>query len=257
MSLDRTSALIRHNVRLLLADPAPIVVITLMPLVLIAFLQGTGRAVLESEGLVGVTGAEQVVPGMTVLFAFFGVTYLGVSFFAEHGWGTWDRLRSSGATLIEILVGKLVPGGLVLLGQMATQFTIGALIFDLRFAGSVIALAAMMLTMTTFLVGLSLLCVAVFRTINQLSAAANVGGMAFAGLGGALAPMSVMPEWAQSIAPSSPAYWALQGFRALSLDGADLGGVARPVGMLLLFSAAAVAVAFACFRSSDEKVYTP
>lgn len=28
----------------------------------------------------------------------------GIGFFAEHGWGTWDRLRSSPALLFEILV---------------------------------------------------------------------------------------------------------------------------------------------------------
>ena len=120
MSLRRTVAMIRHNTHLLLSDPAPIIVSTLMPLVLMAFLQGMGRSVLVAEGFDGATGAEQVVPGMAVLFSLFGVIYLGMAFFQEHGWGTWDRLRSSPAGSVEILVGKMLPSGLVILTQTTT-----------------------------------------------------------------------------------------------------------------------------------------
>ena len=60
----------------------------------------------------------------------------------------------------------------------------GALVFGLRIRGSVPALAVMILATTVFLIALSMLCVAVFTTINQLSAAANVGAMILGGLGG-------------------------------------------------------------------------
>lgn len=255
MSPRRTAALFGHNLRLLLADPAPMVVTTLMPLVLMAFLQGTGGAVLEAEGYVGVTGAEQVVPGMAVLFAFFGVTYLGIGFFAEHGWGTWDRLRSSPALLFEILVGKMLPSGLVILAQVAVLFGAGALLFGLRINASIAALVAMMLASTVFLLALSMMCVSVFRTINQLSAAANVGAMVVAGLGGALAPLSVMPTWAQGIAPASPAYWALQGFRAVVLEGGGWSEIAIPVLVLAGASVVCGVIAALRFRPTDAKVW--
>jgi ABC-2 type transport system permease protein len=255
MSPRRTAAIFGHNLKLLLADPAPMVVTTLMPLVLMAFLQGTGRAVLEAEGYAGVTGAEQVVPGMAVLFAFFGVTYLGMGFFAEHGWGTWERLRSSPARLFEILVGKLLPSGLVILAQVAVLFGAGALLFGLRITGSITALVIMMLASTIFLLALSMLCVSIFRTINQLSAAANVGAMVVAGLGGALAPLSVMPTWAREIAPISPAYWSLQGFRAVVLEGGGFPEIANAVLILAGTSIACGIIAALRFRPTDAKVW--
>lgn len=255
MSPKRTVAVVRHNAALLLADPAPIIVTTLMPLVLMAFLQGMGRSVLESEGFEGASGAEHVVPGMAVLFSLFGVIYLGMAFFQEHGWGTWDRLRSSPASSMDILIGKMLPSAAVILAQTTVLFASGAILFGLRVEGSVLALASLVSAMTVFLIALSMLCVAMFTTINQLSAAANVGAMVLGGLGGALAPISVLPTWAQAVAPFSPAYWALDGFRQVILDGAGIEAVIIPVAVLIGASVVLALVAARRFRFADEKVW--
>lgn len=255
MSPRATAAVFRHNVSLLLADPAPIIVTTLMPLVLMAFLQGMGRAVLETEGFAGSSGAEHVVPGMAVLFSLFGVISLGMAFFQEHGWGTWDRLRSSPAGSIEILVGKMLPSALVVLTQMVVMFASGVLLFDLNITGSLTALVVMILATTVFLMALSMLCVAVFRTINQLSAAANVGAMILGGLGGALAPVSAMSAWVQTVAPASPAYWALQGFREVILFGGGVQSVLTPAVVLIVASLLAATIAASRFRFADDKVW--
>lgn len=256
MSVDRIVPIARHTTRLLLADPAPIVVTTLMPVVLMAFLQGMGRAVLVGQGHAEASGAEHVVPGMAVLFSLFGVIHIGMVFFQEHGWGTWERLRASQASDLDVLVGKLLPPGVVLLAQTTLLFVAGVVLFDLRIAGSVVALVVMALVTTLFLLALSMLCVAVFRTINQLSSAANVGAMVLGGLGGALAPVDALPGWAQSVAPISPAYWALEGFLAVTLDGAGLARVAVPVAVLLGWALALGILAARRFRFADEKVWT-
>lgn len=253
---NRTVALIRHNSKLLLADPAPIIVSTLMPLVLMAFLQGMGQSVLAREGFTDASGAEHVVPGMAVLFSLFGVIYLGMAFFQEHGWSTWDRLRASRAGSLEILAGKMIPSAGVILVQSLVLFAAGVLLFDLTINGSIAALATMIVVTTIFLMALSMLCVAVFTTINQLSAAANVGAMILGGLGGALAPVSVLPSWAQTIAPVSPAYWSLEGFRAVILDGGGIGSIVTPSIILLAISAVAATIASVRFRFTHEKVWS-
>lgn len=253
---DHTRVIFTHNVKLMGADPAPIVATTLMPLVLMAFLQGTGRSVLEAEGYVGVNGAEQVVPGMAVLFSFFGIIFVGIGFFTEHGWGTWDRLRASPAPLFAILVGKMLPPGLVIFVQLAVLFGAGTILFGFQINGALTALVAMMVASTVFLLALSMMCVSLFRTINQLSAAANVGAMAVAGLGGALAPLSAMPDWARAVAPLSPAYWMLDGFRSVVLDRGGWSDIAVPVAILAATSVACVTVAAVRFRPTDTKVWT-
>jgi ABC-2 type transport system permease protein len=255
MLRDRVTPILRHNVALLRADPAPIVVTTLMPIVLMAFLQGMGRAVLQSDGYGDATGAEHVVPGMAVLFAFFGVTFVGMSFYTEHGWATWQRLRASQARPLEILLGKMLPSAAVIAVQTLVLFSAGWLLFGLPWPASPLALALMMLTSTVFLTCLSMLAVAVFRTINQLSAAANVGAMVLCGIGGALAPLSVMPAWAQAVAPVSPAYWALEGYRRVVLEDAGASQILVPATVLVALAALAAVAAARRFRFDDEKVW--
>lgn len=254
MSLRKTAAVFRHSVKIMVADPGPIIVTTLMPLVLIAFLRGMGKAALEAAGFLGATGAEHVVPGMAVLFSLFGVIYLGMAFFQEHGWGTWERLRASSASSTDILIGKMLPSGLVILAQTTILFVAGISLFGLRIEGSIPALAVMVISTSVFLLALSMLCVAAFRTINQLSAATNVGAMILGGLGGALAPVSTLPDWVQSVAPVSPAYWALEGFQRV-IFGGGIGAIVGPVGVLIGFSVLAAGIASVRFRFADEKVW--
>jgi ABC-2 type transport system permease protein len=245
----------RLNWRLLLADPGPIVITTAMPIVMMAFLQGTGRAVLRGAGFAGASGAEVVVPGMAVLFAFFGVGFIGTAFFSEHQWGTWDRLRASRAGSLEIVLGKILPSAALMLGQLVVLFVAGVLLFGLRVNGSLLGVGVMMLVSIAVLVAVSMLFTALLKTANQLMAVVNMAAMVLAGIGGALAPVDVLPEWARTIAPASPAYWMLKGFRSVVLEGGDLGSTFVPAAMTLAFAAGAATIAIWKFRVTDEKAW--
>lgn len=251
----RTAVLFRQNVALLLRDPAPIVLTTAMPLVLIAFLKGTGAAVLRQQGLTGTNGAEVVVPGQVVMWAFFGVAFLATAFFSEHRWGTWDRLRASAARPVEVLVGKMLPSTLLVLVQMSVLFAIGVVVFEMRISGSIAGLALMVVVSTSFMTALAMLMVATLRTANQVMALVNLGAMVFAGIGGAFAPIEALPGWARTVAPASPAYWMIDGFRGVVLEGASLTATLRPAGVVLAMTAGVFAVALARFRFTDEKVW--
>jgi hypothetical protein len=56
---------------------------------------------------------------------------------------------------------------------------------------------------------------------------ANFGGVALAGLGGALVPPSALPGWAEAVASGTPSYWAMRGFRSVILDSDGAAGI-RP-----------------------------
>jgi len=255
MNWSRSRTLIAHNWRLTVADPAPIVITTFMPIVMMAFLQGTGRAVLNGSGFADASGSEIAVPGMAVLFAFFGVAFIGTSIFAEHQWGTWDRLRASPAGRVEIVVGKILPNAVLMLGQLILLFVVGAALFDLHIRGSILGVAIMMVVTIAMLVALSMLFTALLRTANQLMAMVNMAAMVLAGIGGALAPVDTLPDWARAIAPASPAYWMLDGFRAVVLEGRGVEATFVPAAVTLGFAAAASIVAVWKFRMTDVKVW--
>jgi ABC-2 type transport system permease protein len=224
-----------------------------MPIVMMAFLRGTGAAVLQRAGYLDASGAEVVVPGMAVLFAFFGVGFISAGFFSEHHWGTWDRLRASPARPLEVVLGKILPGALLEAVQLVVLFVAGALLFGFRVRGSVGGIVIMIAAATVFLVALSMLFTAIFTTANQLNAVVNLAAMVLGGLGGALAPIEALPAWARAIAPLTPAYWMLEGFRRVVLEPVGWTATLAPAAVTLVFAAGVGAIAAWRFHLTDEK----
>ncbi|MCS0639629.1 ABC transporter permease [Streptomyces sp. LP05-1] len=253
-SWGRIVALVRQDLRLQLRDPAPLVVRTAMPLLLMGFMQPLFRTALRADRVAGATGAEQAVPGMAVMFTFFLVNLVGFAVFREHGWRTWDRLRAGPARPAELLAARVVvPLGVAVL-QLAVVFLAGGLLYDLRISGSWPALVAVGAALALCVVMFGMALVSLCRTVNQLAVFANLAALLFAGLGGALTPLSALPDWARPLAPGMPSYWAMRGFNAVIIEGGGAAAVLLPVLVLLGFSAGFAAVTLVFFRSEDRKV---
>ncbi len=104
MSADRAMALIRMNAILFAHDPGPLIGRVAMPLVLITLMRPLYAAAIGS-----VAGTAAAVAGMLVTFSLLGMSIVGSSILVERMWHTAERLRSSPATTIELLVGKAGP----------------------------------------------------------------------------------------------------------------------------------------------------
>jgi ABC-2 type transport system permease protein len=246
-------AVFRHNVRLLLGDPGPIVIFILTPLLVMAILKPTQEVLLQAEGFSNANGSEQVVPGFTVMFVFFWLTFVGRNFFQEHGWGTWERLQVSPAGQVQVLIGKLLPAFVVIAVQILILFVAGALIFDMDSAGPILALLVVGVPLVACVLALTLALFSLARTLAQHEAASNLLMIVYAALGGALTPVSVLPDAAQEVAPATPSYWALEACREVILEGEGLSAMWAPAGALTLFTLSFAVVAFAAFRFTESK----
>jgi len=256
MSFPRSLAIARSSARLLLSDPAPTIAMTAVPLVFIPFLIPGARAQLQLAGLSNASGAEQVVPGMLVLFAFLSVQTTVMLFFREHAWGTWDRLRASAARTTDIVVGKAAPSFAAQLLQCAVVLGVSTLAYGFRITGSVPALLAVLVTFVVALTAFGVALVSVFPTMDQAMVIGNLLGMVMAGLGGAFTPIGSLPGWAQAVAHASPAAWAIDALRGVALDGAGMVDVAPALGKLLAVAAGCLILAGLRFRPEAVKVGT-
>lgn len=241
MSLYRVLAVVHNDLRILRSDPVFLVMMIAMPLVVMAFIEP-------------VFAAEHAVPGMTVMFSLFLVGNLGFAVFREHGWNTWERLRASWAGPTEIMAGKAVTPLLALLVQLTVLFSLGAALFGLTVEGPIVALVAVATAYALCLLALGGLLLAVCRTVMQLNGVTNLGAMLFAGLGGALAPIPDLPTWARAVAPATPSYWAMRGFRDVIEHGEGLAAVALPIGVLLGMATVLAAVTLWRFRFEETKL---
>ena len=246
----------RNDLALLRRDPIPPILLVVMPLIVMAFLKPAFAPVLQLMGHQGANGAEQVVPGASVMFAYFVVGFSGAFFFREHIWGTWDRVRASELSNTQILTGKLSPGLLMVVIQQAVLFAGGVVLFDLRSAGPMAAVVVVDLAFCLFIVAFTFLVIALCRTVQQVFAIAGLGAIMLGAVGGAITPLDSMPDWAKTLAPFTPTYWAMRGFNSVLLDGADLAGVAKPVAVLLAMALACAVVAAIRFSFDDQKTGT-
>jgi ABC-2 type transport system permease protein len=255
MSWLRSWALIRHEMKALRDDPGSLVFLLLMPLLMMGLMKPLFGLSLQAEGFLSANGAEQAVPGMAAMFATFTGSFAGFTFFREHGWHTWERLRASQATTPDIIVGKLAPTLIIAVAQMFALFALGVVLFDLVVSGSLVALSMIAVGFSLSMLCFGMAIMSLSRTSLQLNTYVNLAGIIFAGVGGALVPLAVLPEWVQAVARFTPTYWAMDGFLDVILAGADIAEVVLPMSALLAFSAAFTAITATRFRFEESKVY--
>lgn len=253
MSGKRIAAILRHELRVIGRDPFPIVVLIAFPVLAMLFLKPAFKYALVADGYRGANGSEQVVPGQAVLNAFFIVSMTSFAFFSEYGWNTWDRLRASAASSGEIIVGKALPRLAMSLAGFVVVFAVGIPLTDMESRGPLVAAVPLVTALGLCLVMLGVASTALSRTVQQANAFAMVGLVLFGAIGGALVPISALPAWARAVAPVTPTYWAMRGFRSIILDGRGLEGVLLPVAVLLGMAGLFGIVAAARFRFEDTK----
>ncbi|WP_128801164.1 MULTISPECIES: ABC transporter permease [unclassified Streptomyces] len=224
-STTRLSALVRHNALLMLREPGPLLSRMVLPL---AFMTLLRPLYLAAQGRTA--GTQQAVVGTLVTFSLLALSIAGSAILAERLGRTWDRLRGTALHPVELLVGKAVPVLVALLAQQLLIIGFGACVFGLRVPHPFLLLGVL-LSWSGTLLGLGALIGVVVRSMGELSAAYDIGGMLLSSVGGALVPLSVLPVWVADVAPASPGYWATRGLRA-ALDG-DTHTAAVACGTLL------------------------
>ena len=236
-------AIARQSLRIMRAELASLVSLVVMPAILMMVFLPIARDALRQSGFRHATGAEQVVPGMTVGFGLFLLGFVAFGFMSERTWGTWERLRATRARPWEVVVGKLVPAFGIAVTYQLVLFVIGAVLFGLRVHGHVVALALIIPTFGAAIVAIGIFVVSVARTPQHVNVATNIFGMGLSALGGAYVPTALLPAWARAIAPVTPTYWAVRGFRVAFLPSYALSGAlvsaAVLAGLAVVFGTAA------------------
>jgi ABC-2 type transport system permease protein len=102
-------------------------------------------------------------------------------------------------------------------------------------------------------VAISLLVTALCPTVAQFNAVNNILTLVFAGLGGALVPVALLPQWLQPLAPVTPSYWAVLGCQKVIVQGQGLGQVWPSIAVLAGVAAAAATAGALLLRPDRGK----
>lgn len=223
-SVYRISAIVRHNLTIRLRDPGQAISYVIMPMILMLVLKP-----LYIRAVNG--GAVQVVTGLLVMFSVFAVAIVGNTILIERQWHTWDRLRQSRASAMELLLGKAIPIFLLMLVQQTLLFAYGCAVIGIPVPRSLYLVAVAIVVWAFSLLAMGAALATIARSLGELGVISDVGAMVLSSMAGALVPLSILPHWARDAGHASPGYYALRMVQA-AIRG-DSAGVARPAGILL------------------------
>ncbi len=246
-------AAIRKDIWLLLRDRGALIALFALPIVFIlAFgmmFQGDHEAPAEAARIMGPTSFQVSVPGNAVLFGFFIALTVAMTFAGERRTGTWRRLLAAPVPRWQALLATLVPYYFVGCLQLAFLFGIGAGVFGMKVAGSLLALVVLSLTVSLCAVCLGFLLAAFGGTERQLGGIGSVVLLVMGLIGGCMMPRMAMPHVMQQIGLVVPHAWALDGYMAvLVVPGSTLSTIAPSIAAMLAFAVAFAGLGLALFR---------
>ncbi len=194
------------------------------------------RAEVESSGAREVTDAEQASAGQLVTWT--QVTLLGASavLVNERLFGTLQRLAVAPVCGVLVLGGKLLARLFLGLSQMALLILGGALLFDVGWGNSPLAVVAVSVAFAFSMTGLGLLLATIVKTPTQAGSINTGFGMTLAALGGAWWPLEVTPALYQQVALVLPTTWAMRAYTRILVRGAGVQDLLLEIGVLLAFA---------------------
>jgi ABC-type multidrug transport system permease subunit len=212
-------------------------------------LSGTSQERTAKESLQ--QGLGQSVPGMGVMFVM--MTILGgmAALIVERQQWTLQRLAVMPVSRRTLLAGKILARFCLGLLQFLVVFAVGTLL-GMDFGQDPVALLLLVIAYTLSVTALSFAIGPGLKNAAQASGLTLLLTLTLAPLGGAWWPMDVSPKFMQIVGHVSPVAWAMDGFTALTYEGAHLADVWVPLAVLLGMAVLAFVIAIPRFRYQVE-----
>jgi ABC-2 type transport system permease protein len=243
MSRSRIAAIAYRIVRQMLRDRRTLALIFLVPVVVmtivaLSFPESAGTGVLSYL-------APALLSAMALFFSFI---LTGVSFLRERTQGTLERLMASPISRGELVLGYLA--GLALFATVQSLiillFTIYAL--DITYRGALWQIFVFQLIVTVGSVNLGIFVSTYARNEFQVVQFIPLIILPQLFLSGVLWPVEQMSGYLQWVSDFLPLTYAVQGMRAVMLDGKSLAQVPLELGVVLAFAVAMSALGAATLR---------
>ena len=210
------------------------------PLVAVKLEYPKAVTVLEEEDF---SMVQFSVPGFTVLFAFLVAQASARSIYDEKKTGSFRRLLAAPLSKIALLCGKLLPNLLIVLFQILVIFLTSIILLPLTGVGKLSlgqhpgALVAISLCVALCSTSLGILIAAIARTEAQIGGVSALFLWLMGFLGGTMVPLEILNSpMLNGIAKFIPHSYAVNAFKDVLIQGADLNAILPALGILVGFS---------------------
>jgi ABC-2 type transport system permease protein len=196
---------------------------------------------LQEEQLVGTQVANpwatRSVGGWAMMFLLFALTGSSTSLFDEKKSGVVQRILASPISRVQILWSKYLYNMSLGFIQLIVLLFGGALLYKIDIFSNFPNLVLVVVAAATACTAFGMLLAAVSRSTAQASGLGTFLILTMSSIGGAWFPVSLMPNFIQSLSKLTLVYWSMDGFLQVLWRGAPLGDILPNVGILLGISA--------------------
>ncbi|WP_282137824.1 MULTISPECIES: ABC transporter permease [Rossellomorea] len=188
----------------------------------------------------------QIIPGYTIMFAFYIMISMVIAFVKDRDKGMVSRIASTPLPIRDYFIGKWIPFLLIVLIQVAVLFGFGVIVYDLPL-GDPFALIMLSLSLAFIVTGWGMALAVLVKTENMGIAMTQIIALGGAMLGGLWLPVELMPDFMQKISKALPQYWAIEGYKEVILADGTIRDILFNIGILLIAGIAGGFIALAAY----------
>jgi ABC-2 type transport system permease protein len=219
---------------------------------LVGIEQKTPDAILQEREEFSAVGLS--VPGATVLFVFLMASTTAMSLYSEKKTGTFRRLLAAPLAKAELLGGKMLPGFVIILVQIAVIFAASILLLPLigldrlYLGNDLLGLVLLSMLVALCSTSLGLLIAAIARTEGQISGISVVAMWVMGAVSGAFVPTFFLGGFLGTVGKVTPQYWAVSAYTAFFVRGQTLADIGPELAILAGFTAVFFAIGLWRFK---------
>jgi ABC-2 type transport system permease protein len=171
----------------------------------------------------GLTSSWFFVPGvMGLVLTLIGSIVSSITVIREKDTGTLEQLLMTPADAWEILLSKVVPLFVLLMGDVLLALTIGRTIFDVPFRGSFLLFMALSGLYVFVGIGVGIMLATICQSQQQVVLTTFFINLPMVQLSGAIAPIETMPRFFQDLSLLNPLRHYITIVRGILLKGVGL-----------------------------------
>ena len=238
----------RRYLGMTVRNPAWIVIGMLQPLLYLFLFAPLLKSVASIRGFPASGAYNVFVPGLVIQLGAFGAAFVGFTLIAELRAGVVERMRVTPVSRIALLLGRALRDILVLVVE-SLLLVLLALPFGLSIHPSGLAvILALQALIGLLMASLSYTLALVLRDEGQLAGVLTTATLPLLLLSGVLLPLSLAPDWLQTVADFNPLSYAVDAARAVFNDHLTDVSVLKGVVILAVLAAGSVVLAARSFN---------
>jgi ABC-2 type transport system permease protein len=227
-----TWIIFERSITLSLRNPVWVIMGVMQPILYLLLFGPLLNNIAKTPGFPPGGAFNTFVPGILVMTALFGAAFVGFGLCDEMREGVVERMRVTPMSRVAMLMGRSMRDVVLLLAQ-ALILVVLAIPFGLEINFRGVAVAFGMLALIGLMMSpISYTLALVLKSEDALAPVVNAMSLPLLLLSGVMLPMSLAPDWLQTVAKFNPLYHAVAAIRALF--NASFGDGEIVVGLVVL-----------------------